>query len=819
MSMRNMYFSFSVFLLTVFLSIACSNNDSGNPVSVSSASDGSSPIVDQTILDKISTAIPAPAIFGVYEIEFDIPNLTAEIYPIRTSDLFGDSYNVDITPYMSAVPCSDCIKISSIAINGDYLDIDIQTKHPFQPDTRYDLHVFDMRGIVVSGDNVKHFNGIGIDMDGDGEYETHASGNIDFLVDPDGFTSFYDSVIEDYTGRRFEGNICPYKSMWVNPVTTKPDSNYDPAAEPKFGFTDLQYPTGHNVFPMGGTFDNPLATTSFRLDFSNLESTTMILILEASYGHTTMKLTRMEPRFFLPEFHRKDAWFVEASLLSNNLNENNPDSTAILQVEVMDWQAGCVPTDGWSYSESDLSETRFTSDVREVIIDIPNVLNNRISLSAADVQSGDGSPTAPYVWQVEFANEAQAPYGIYHGLVAVRDELEGSVNAPWGISENALLAIHLSDITTYQTFDVYVERYNVPPVADLEDDDADDVVDSGTIVNFQPGILTDDPDGEIIRYEYDFDYDGSNFTPNLTQNAGDLDFGDPVAHQFVNTMGSDKEVTVALRVTDNGAPGLTDIDSTTFTVHSSGGLYFYEDFESTLGGSLPSEWGITGRYSQAYFLNTLGEGCRDTSWRWGVTVNQIQCDDGESNFLNESGYANPDLDEGFVYQNRATIAYTPEFTIPPTGATLTISHWLDFTYEEILSTIVYRDGSQPILSLADPGTVEWLDFCYAEELNNHPFRSLNIIGGPVGYSSLISNVSGNHPFNGWSCHTGDSDGWITSMYSIPSIWAGQTVRVGFLFASDDLRIGISDDCDPNDISPTINPEPGWRINWIRIESN
>lgn len=818
MSTRNLYFYFLAVFLTIVISTGCSNNSDWNPVTMRNDIDDSSP-VDQILLDNICADISAPAIFGIYEIEFDIANLTADICPIRICDFLGDSYHVNITPYLSAVPCSDCINISSIAINGDFLDVDIQTKHPYQPDTRYDLHVFDMRGIVVSGDNVRHFENIGIDFDGNGIYETHASGNIDFLVHPDGFTSFYDAAVEDYLGKEFEGNICPYKNLWVNPATTPPDSNYDPSIESQYGFTDLQHPTGHNVFPMGSGFDNPLATTSFRLDFSNLENTRMILILEASYGNTTLKLTRKEPRFFLPEFHRKDAWFVGANLVSNDLIENNPATTAVLRVEVMDWQAGCTPTDGWNYFESKLTETRFASDIKDVLIDIPGVLNNRIDLTLADIQSGDGSPSAPYVWQVEFANEAQAPFGTYWGLVAVRDELEGSINAPWGISENVLLPIHLQDITTYQVFDVYIEQFNVPPVADLADSDADNVVDSGAIVNFQPGILTDDPDGEIIRYEYDLDYNGTDFAVNLTQNTGDLDFGNPISHQFINTSGSDSYVTIALRVTDNGAQGLTDIDSTTFTVHPTAGLYIYEDFETTLGASLPSDWGVAGRYSQSYFLNTLGEGCRNTSWRWGVTVNTIQCDDGESHFLNESGNANPDMDEGYVYQNRATIAYTPEFTIPPTGATLTISHWFDFTYEEVITNTIFRDGGQPILSVENPGTVDWSDFCNSEELNNHPLRSLSIIGGPVGYGFLIGNVSGNHPFNGWSCHTGDSDGWITSMYSIPSIFAGQVVRIGFLFGSDDLRISIANDCDPNDISPTINPEPGWRINWVRIESN
>ncbi|MFH1515177.1 MAG: hypothetical protein ABIG42_06930 [bacterium] len=816
--MSRLYFCSFIIIMALCV-FGCSGDSFDNPATMNGNFNDLHPDQNIDIPDSQLQQPDSPVIMGVYEVEIDPINLTANIHPLRMSSQLGDTYHVNITPYLTSVPCADCVNFSSIAIHGDYLDVDVQTKHPYQPLNRFDLHVFDMRGIIVTGDNIKQFEGIEIDLDGDNVYESRARGNVDFLVNPDGFTSFYDSVVEQVIGKHFEGTICPFKNLWVDPQTKPPATNYDPIAEPQYGFKNLLYPTGHNVFPMGGTFGSPFATTSFRFDFSNLDSTTFIYILEASYGHTTTRLNRLEPRYFLPEFHCKDPWSVKAEIINNTLKENAPDSSATIHLEVMDWQAGLIPNPTWNYSTSDLTDIRFASDVRGLTIEIPGVLQSLINLGLPDKTSGNGSPDSPYVWDIEITNETDAGFGSYWGLVAVRDDLEGTSNGPFGVATSTSLPLILNDITTYQAFEISIAQNNIPPVAELIDNDADNVLDSGEIVNFQPGLLTGDPDGQIIRYEYDFDYNGTDFLANITQNSGDGDFGAMVNHQFVNSGMSDTSITVALRVTDNGTPGLTDIDTVTFTVHPSNVLYLFEDFESTTGSELPAGWGITGRYSDAYFLNTLGEGCRGVNWKWGVTVNQSQCEAPESHFLNETGFNHPNLDETYVFQNRATIAYTPEFTIPATGATLTIRHWFDFTYEELFTLTIDRDGGQPILSINNPGTVEWTDFCYALEENNHPRKSLSIVEGPVGYGWLPGYVSDNHPFSGWSCHTGNSEGWITSSYAIPSILAGQTVRIGFLFGSDDIRSSIPDDCDPNEIGPTVFARPGWRINWIKIQSN
>jgi hypothetical protein len=786
-------------LLSALLLLGCSRG-TGNPL-----------LLSDVEIDLAQGENHAPGLIGIYEIEIDASNLSGDVHSLRTSQVLGDSYSVDITPFLTIEPCSDCLRIQSIRMDGEFLDVDFLTKHPFKPENRYDLNVFDLRGIIVTGEYTTQFDRIPVDIDGDGVDETVAEGNLDFLVDPDGFTTFYDAAVEDYLNREFDGNICPFKNLWVNPQINPPGTNYDPKTDAQHGFTDLTDPYGHNVFPMGGSFGNPLSKTTYRFDFTDVDTITFLLVLEASYAHTAMQIDRKNPRYFLPEFHRKEAWKVDADLYENNLYAGDWMSTARVNVRVVDWQAGMTPDPAWTYATSDLTTTRYASDIRDLLVDIPGILDDPLIKDLSNIESGDGSVTDPYLWDIGFSNEKSAPSGIYWGLVAVHDDLEGSSNAPVGISGDITHPVPLSDITVYQAFKVAI---NATPEADLLDDDADNILRTGANVKFQPGPGTSDPDGSIIKYEYDFDYNGSSFSPDEVQNEGDGDFGDPVFHTFLNPSPSDILVTVAFKVTDDGSPALSAYDTVVFTVKPETGILLFEDFESTSGTTVPSGWGVTGRLQNAYWLGTNGGGCEDASWRWGVTVNASQGDGGESHFLNEDGFTHPTADLDYTYQNRATIAYTPEFEVPTNGALMTIRQWYDLTIVDIGIERRWRDGCLPILSLDNPGTVDWEDFCDIEPQSHHPKRTLPVIGGPVYYDFVSGFAAGGHPLRGWACHTETSGGWVTSQYLISPQYAGEMVRVGFLFASDDLERNELSDCDPRGLAEA---KAGWRINWVSIQ--
>ncbi|MBU1023662.1 hypothetical protein KKB99_05155, partial [bacterium] len=114
-----------------------------------------------------------PMIFGIFEVNIDPVSLTGDITSLRMAEKLGDSFMVDVTPFLTINPCADCVDIKSVALTPEnYIEVVFRTKHPFDPGARLDLHVFDLRGIIVTGDNAKQFDDLRIDMDGDGTYES-----------------------------------------------------------------------------------------------------------------------------------------------------------------------------------------------------------------------------------------------------------------------------------------------------------------------------------------------------------------------------------------------------------------------------------------------------------------------------------------------------------------------------------------------------------------------------------------------------------------------------------------------------------------------
>lgn len=562
---RNILTNLIITALTLIL-IGCSGggNTPVNPGPIDGQTD-SEPVV--YISEDILEGSSLPMIFGIYEVSLDATTMTGDIRPVRNLSALGDSVMVDVTPFLSITPCSNCMKIKSIGLSPEnYLEVTFQTKHPFEPGKRLDLHVFDPRGIIVTGYNPTQFSRLRIDLDGDGSYESPAEGNIDLVVNADGYTSFYDAVVEDFTGYNVAGNISPFKNLWFNPATSEPDSNYNPIQAPDYGFRDLNAPTGHNVFPMGGTFDNPLASTTYTFNLAGTTNVNFLFVFEAAYGVTSTRFTRQQPRYFLPEFHRKEALSVRNIVDGNLVAYDSSDTiTTSLGISVIDWQAGISVTENWDYGTSVLTALKYKSDVKSIVVDVPGVLQNMIGLTPVDRIGGDGTSLNPYKWQVEFSNELGAGEGTYWGLIAVRDDLEGSENAPLGVSSDVIHPVKMHDLTVYQPFSVtIVAGSNIPPVADVEA--APSPVYENEDVTVSVGINCMDPDGTIVKYEYDFDYTPGDFVADagFTQINTDINFGDDVVYSYSGTqLGSHL---IAQRVTDN--LGATNIDYTEVIVIS-----------------------------------------------------------------------------------------------------------------------------------------------------------------------------------------------------------------------------------------------------------
>ncbi|MEO7994458.1 MAG: hypothetical protein ABI743_08665 [bacterium] len=117
--------------------------------------------------------------------------------------------------------------------------------------------------------------------------------------------------------------------------------------------------------------------------------------------------------------------------------------------------------------------------------------------------------------------------------------------------------------STVDTVDVTINPIppNQPPVADLVA--IPTTVNNNGTTQLSPGPLTGDPDGSITFYEYDFDYVGPVFAGDFSNTTGVA-----VTSPALNNPGTAPlQRTMATRVTDNGAPGLTGLDIVVITIN------------------------------------------------------------------------------------------------------------------------------------------------------------------------------------------------------------------------------------------------------------
>ncbi|MEO7995648.1 MAG: hypothetical protein ABI743_14710, partial [bacterium] len=166
---------------------------------------------------------------GIAKLEIDVASGQATITPLRSAGAVGASYALDATGFFTSLPCVDCMEIAGFGRDAAYpnaLKVDISLKHPF-PDTskRKDLDVFDPRIIVINAEDPLRSMRTwaatpGVDTDRDGSPET-LSGNLDVLINADGYTTHFDKRAEEIAGVSLPGILNPYRNYYtVNPATS-----------------------------------------------------------------------------------------------------------------------------------------------------------------------------------------------------------------------------------------------------------------------------------------------------------------------------------------------------------------------------------------------------------------------------------------------------------------------------------------------------------------------------------------------------------------------------------------------------------------------
>jgi hypothetical protein len=424
---------------------------------------GAPPIyVTSTSPNDIETGIGS---IGVYQAMIDVPSLTGELVPVRSPQAIGDNHLVDITGYLNSSPCSNCFKMETVALNAENeLEVTFSLKHPFpipvnnppQFADRFDLSVFDVEGIFFFSETNEpvSFPQVSQNVFGPNGAKTLEQDNSGFWASEnwDGFTTHFDDYMDEFWPTA--SNLHPYLVFFENPT----HGNYDPASWN--GFTNLYKPAGHNVFPQGG---GPEFQT-INLGQPVNRNIGFMVVISASFG----KAGRLQgnqlgqlgnPRYFLPEFNRKEPWKVVVSIPEDTdllIPGDNASSTKI-DVDVYDWQHsyGTYRPD-FNPLTSPLDTIKHESKVSGVYVEIPGV--NNIDWATFPT-SGSGIGDTPLHYSITVLNDLMADQGRYIGLVAVVDELNGVNLKNYGVERDGVTVFDLDSFVAYSMFHVdVVER-------------------------------------------------------------------------------------------------------------------------------------------------------------------------------------------------------------------------------------------------------------------------------------------------------------------------------------------------------------------------
>ncbi|HYE79292.1 MAG TPA: hypothetical protein VEI97_15010, partial [bacterium] len=409
--------------------------------------------------------------FGVYGLRLDAATMQATVEPLVRGTQLAEDFDVDVTSFFRQSPCGDCLRVEGLGMTVDgHVTADLAIRHPFAVPPpgagRLDLHVFDVQGQIFLQGGLGDPGFTTFD-DIDVIRTTGSTGPLQimrpgFLVNADGYNANLDRVVDDLYDT--EANTHPYRLMKVEaPVAGAFDPNTTS------GFADLRNPQGYNVFGMGQT-----AKSQFEFDFGGQDQVNLVFALNARYGVSargnirTGPGSRQQPRYFLPEFSRKEPWRVLATVQNNGLISTSTSSNAEVVVEVNDWQhAYGTLRPGFDPLTDPLDSIEASSMVTEILVAAPALIPT--PLSSTTPTAGDGSIEAPLTYTFLVPNALLAPAGDHLAAVAVRDELRGSSEGTnGGVRRDGVTFFDLADFSAYTVVVLTVAPGNQPPNCDLQ---------------------------------------------------------------------------------------------------------------------------------------------------------------------------------------------------------------------------------------------------------------------------------------------------------------------------------------------------------------
>lgn len=453
---------------------------------------------------------------------------TATLIPFRSTAATPGvgTYEVDVTAAFSRTFCRDCVRIERISRDGDGRPVlTIAARHPFalgdpgQPPTaqnRRDLFLFNLRGIVAGSKNDITVGGMTLPSR--------------LLKDADGFFPH----AELFGGPA--NTAYPYMVFNVD-ENLSGTGNFDPS---QGNFFDMDNPSGFNVLGQGQT-----GRADFTLDVLDGETATFTFHLVGRYGQSvTGRTTRLSPEYYAAQISG-GPWRVQLDPLSNF--STNPVDIQGATVQVWDFAMAHGSFDSTYPGADHLGLSWDPSLTVEMLI--PAFQTGAFTPSGAP--AGTGAMESPLVYNLTLTNTNGVANGDYPGLVKVTsNRLAASTpddpNAVFGIAADldATNLFPIDEIATYVPFIATVATViGDPPVADLRS--SKDEVTVGNGVYLFPGPGTLDPDGTVVQWAYDFDWNGvpGSFTADVVKTNTD-----PVATTRFPSTGN---VTVGMRVRDN----------------------------------------------------------------------------------------------------------------------------------------------------------------------------------------------------------------------------------------------------------------------------
>lgn len=509
------------------------------------------PATEPSIALQSGISDPMSEALGIWRLSGDVADLSLSLEPLeRQPSALADTFTVDITSLTGRF-----FRIKEIfRPKPDRLIVSFAFQHPL-PNTaaRRDLHIFDVRLHALSPNTAGSFggpDGLKTKTGTNGADEGLALSGIR-VFNADGWSSWGDEVVEPISGN-LAPNVYPY---WrIHEDTGR-------------GAFDSAAPAGWNVLPMATT----VYTTDLILSTAAVTSIDLLLAIEASYGASALGPAvtplddpggRKNPRYFVPHFNLKEAWKAEA-VVSGPIFIGAGSSSLDIDLTVFDHQGPLPAAGAFDPLTAPASSLRYESALSSATVALPGLLGSPATIPGSSF-TGDGTQGNPYLGTITLTgDQLSGTAGNYTGLVALRDSHPGSAltlspTGTIGIDRTLApqarfdYAVYLPVTVTAQT------STNQAPTADLTA--LPTTVPSGGTTSLSPGPGTNDPDGAITLYEYDFDYDGSSFTVDTSNTTGAAVNSPALTGPGTRTM--------ALRVTDDGAPALSAIDTALITIEA-----------------------------------------------------------------------------------------------------------------------------------------------------------------------------------------------------------------------------------------------------------